>query len=138
MNTLKKVDFDYEILMNVSSMLIQCCSSYIYIGGDFIEFGEFKSPKSRGTKLWPELPPHQPSSSSNLSSASSETNERLIPPVQIPTTTTTSRRNSVDERRQRKMVTAQRALLLAETDVTKAMDLIREAMPMEFMAHSSW
>ncbi|CAF5226967.1 unnamed protein product, partial [Rotaria magnacalcarata] len=32
----------------------------------------------------------------------------------------------------------ERALLLAETDVTKAMDLIRKAMPMEFMAHSSW
>lgn len=54
------------------------------------------------------------------------------------TTTTTSRRNSVEERRQRKMITAQRALILAETDVTKAMDLVREAMPMEFMAHSAW
>lgn len=49
-----------------------------------------------------------------------------------------SSRNSAEERRQRKTATAKRALLLAETDVQKAMDLIRESMPMEFMSHSSW
>lgn len=107
----------------------------VCLGGDFIEFGQFKSPGNHGTKHWPQLPP-RPSSASNISSPSSDPNDRSVPAIiQVPTT---SRRNVTEERRQRKIVTAQRALLLAETDVTKAMDLVREAMPIEFMAHSSW
>ena len=102
-----------------------------YVDGDFIEFGEFKSPTSRGPKQWPALPPHPSPSSSESNGA----NGRLLSDVQAPTT---SRRNSTEERRQRKIVTAQRALILAETDVSKAMELVREAMPVEFMAHSSW
>ena len=104
------------------------------IGGDFIEFGEFKSPTSRGSKQWPALPPCLSPSSSSHSLQSNGAHDRLIPDVQVPT----SRRNSIEERRQRKIITAQRALILAETDVSKAMELVREAMPVEFMAHSSW
>ena len=105
-----------------------------WIGGDFIEFGDFKSPTSRGPRQWPELPPQPSPFSNRLSPSSAQHEGGGLPAVPPPM----SRRNSAEERRQRKLVTAQRALILAETDVSKAMDLIREAMPMEFMAHSSW
>lgn len=110
----------------------------IDLGDDFIEFGEFKSPTSRGSKQWSELP-IRPSSLPNLTSESTDNHNHIVLPVPLlPIPPPTSRRNSIEERRQRKLITAQRALILAETDVSKAMDLVREAMPMEFMAHSSW
>ncbi|CAF1108919.1 unnamed protein product [Rotaria magnacalcarata] len=107
-------------------------NEYCKKGGDFIEFGEFKSPSTRTKKHWPDLPRETTPTISTESSSSSHHDVENQVAQQI------SVRSNAEQRRQRKIVTAERALLLAETDITKAMDLIRQAMPMEFMAHSSW
>ncbi|CAF1458138.1 unnamed protein product, partial [Rotaria sordida] len=105
-------------------------NEYCKKGGDFIEFGEFKSPSSRGSKYWPDLPSNLLNTSSGSSSSLNDIHNEMPRQKSV--------RNIAEERRQRKIITAERALLLAQTDVTKAMNLVREAMPLEFMTHSSW
>ncbi|CAF0991868.1 unnamed protein product [Didymodactylos carnosus] len=47
-------------------------------------------------------------------------------------------RAEADEKRQHQREIARQALGLAETNVDRAMDLLRDAMPDKFLAHSSW
>jgi hypothetical protein len=113
-------------------------NEYIKKAGNYIEFNEFKSTKTRGQKQWPS-----PSLSSTATSASSalpmsttiiDNNQPLVP----RTTTTTTVRAQAEERRKHEADIARQALNLAETSVHRAMDLIRRSMPTKFLNHCSW
>jgi len=127
------------------------------VAGNYIEFGEFKSWTARGTKQWAssvlsgsvdghtqDCCPSARSTSSDRAVLIGGQNQMasdrqlIVHCSRAPSMTTTTVRSTAEQRRLQKEATAERALHLAKTNVSNAMDLIREVLPMEFMAHSSW
>lgn len=99
-------------------------NEYIKKEGDYIEFNEFKSTRTRGQTLWP----------SNESSSSSSPSSSTVVSKTKPTTV----RAQNEARRQFEQETVMKALELAKTSVHQAMDLMRQALPSKFLSHSSW
>ena len=106
-------------------------NEYIKKRGDYLEFNEFKSRRTRGQKSWP----------SNQSSASSAVVSSPLTFVSKrktvqPKLTTVRVQN--EARRQSEQETVMKALELAKTSVHQAMDLMRQGSPSKFLSHSSW
>ena len=95
----------------------------ILVGGDFAEFGEFRSNKTRGDRYWPRPPKSKPVDS-HLSGLDSP---------QPPAAKRMTIRAQADARRERKRDIAETALKLAEGSVNKAMDHVREKLPEVFL-----
>ncbi|CAF3254966.1 unnamed protein product [Rotaria socialis] len=123
-------------------------NEYIKKEGNYLEFNEFKSTRARADKQYPSLLASSSSSSSVEVASSSQSNtsdSTHVSHQQVPThtnrrttTATTTVRAQLEVRRQLEKDTIVRALQLAEINVHQAMDLIRQALPCKFFAHSSW
>jgi hypothetical protein len=101
-------------------------NEYIKKDGDYIEFNEFKSTRTRGQKTWPSTESDASSSSATVVSKTTS--------VQPKTTV----RAQNETRRQFEQDTVMKVLELAKTSVHQAMDLMRQALPSKFLSHSSW
>ena len=109
-------------------------NEYIKKESNFIEFGHFKSLKARGSKQWPAA-----SSSSSPAAAAAISTTSNQPQASIPRITrTTTVRAQAEERRRQEEEVAIKAMQLAETDIRRAMEFARRAMPIKFFAHSAW
>ena len=102
-------------------------NEYIKKEGNYIEFNEFKSTRTRGQKSWPSRDPSITSSSSSP----------LVSNVTSKKKTTTVRGQN-EARRYYEQETVIKALELAKTNVHQAMDHMRQALPTKFLSHSSW
>lgn len=98
---------------------------YIKKGQNYIEIGNFKSTTVHNTIQWPA-----PSLSSAVQTAAGH-------PCRL-TTTAASARAGAGEKRIFEKEIARQALDLAKTRIYAAMDLIKNAIPEKFLAHSSW
>ena len=108
-------------------------NEYIKKGQNFIEFGTFKSTTVRGRKQWPQL------SVSSLGSSAITHSTRADGQLGRPTTAAvTSARAKAEEKRAFERELARQALAVARTSIYDAMDMIKNAMPEKFLAHSSW
>lgn len=110
-------------------------NEYIKKEGNYLEFNEFKSIRVRGEKQWPS----SSASQSVTTSTSDQPNRQLVPTsTRSSSSSTTTVRAQVEARRQYEQETVIRALKLAEINVHQAMDLVRNALPIKFLAHSTW
>ncbi|CAF1650972.1 unnamed protein product, partial [Rotaria sordida] len=128
-------------------------NEYIKKDGNCIEFNEFKSTTTRGSKQWPSLS-SSPSSRSPRSRSPSTSSTRTTSPV---TTTTmnlppapappphpsvvpkaTTAKAQAEEKRQHQLEIYKQAIKLAENNVDHAMDLIKQEMIGKFVERGSW
>ena len=114
-------------------------NEFLKKGGNFTEFGEFKSVKTLSQRQWP--------------AASSQASAILPPPSSLSTRApfdqlpasgqpsvgrATTVRGKVEENRQKADELARHALGLAEKSIEDAMAFIEKAKPDKFMHHSKW
>lgn len=104
-------------------------NEYIKKGGDYIEFNEFKSTRTRGSKQWP---------TSSVSSSSVHTSLRVLPSAHLTTPTSTSAmiattvRAKAEEKRKHKEMIAEQA------NVNAALNHIKNDFPWDFLHHFQW
>ena len=113
-------------------------NEYIKKELNFIEFGDFKSLKARGQTQWPSL----------ATAAASDVPIRSIPAAPAAsnhpqalaprTTRATTVRAQAAARRQQSDETARKAMTLARTSISAAMDFLMEDRPNEFLSRSTW
>ena len=108
-------------------------NEYIKKEGDYLEFNEFKSTRTRGQQSWPS----RDSSIRSSPSVSNSTSNQIVRVSSKKTTTTTVRAQN-EARRYYEQETVIKALELAKTNVHQAMDHMRQALPTKFLSHSSW
>lgn len=99
--------------------LIYCCC----IENDFIEYGTFQSPGPAPIQYWPL----SQSTGSNISNESSS----VLPPTKRLTV-----RQQSNDRRKAKDEVAQKAILLAEGNVSEAMCYVQKCLPYDFLHRS--
>ncbi|CAF1491267.1 unnamed protein product [Rotaria sp. Silwood1] len=124
-------------------------NEYIKKDGNCIEFNEFKSTTTRGSKQWPPLS-SSPSSRSPRCRSPSTSNTRTTSPVMTTTMNlppaahpsvvpkVTTAKVQAEEKRQYQLNIYKQAVKLAENNVDHAMDLIKREMIDKFVERGTW
>ncbi|CAF1436330.1 unnamed protein product [Rotaria sordida] len=133
-------------------------NEYIKKGGNCIEFNEFKSTTTRGSKQWPSSS-SSPSSrspryrspstfSTRATSPVAITTVDLPPPPPLPSSPSpldsslvpkaTTTKAKAEEKRQHQLAIYKQAVALAKNNVNHAMDLIQREMIDKFVERGTW
>ncbi|CAF3542148.1 unnamed protein product, partial [Rotaria sp. Silwood2] len=122
-------------------------NEYIKKGGNYIEFNEFKSTKTRGSKQWPSSSSSPSSSRSPRFRSPSVSSARATSPIVITTVDlphpsvvpkATITKRQAEEKRQHQLEIYKQAVKLAENNIGHAMDLIKREMIDKFVERGSW